>query len=110
YPLNGTHHYIFSAIPMDAQNGAIAASVYLGLDVILVVMNLLLSLRGSGLFIKQDVSLRFVWMGVILYLIVSLQGSLQALMPLNRLVHFSDWVIGHPHLAMLGFASFIAVG
>ncbi|CAN5266717.1 hypothetical protein BH10CYA1_BH10CYA1_36370 [soil metagenome] len=110
YPLNGTHHYIFSAIPMDAQSGAIAASVYLGLDVILVVANLLLSLRGSGQFIKQDVSLRFVWMGIILYLIVSLQGSLQALMPLNRLVHFSDWVIGHSHLAMLGFASFVAVG
>lgn len=110
YPLNGTHHYIFSAIPMDAQSGAIAASVYLGLDVVLVVTNLLLSLRGSGEAIKNDVSLRFVWMGVILYLIVSLQGSLQALMPLNRLVHFSDWVIGHSHLAMLGFASFIAVG
>lgn len=110
YPLNGTHHYIFSAIPMDAQSGAIAASVYLGLDVVLVVTNLLLSLRGSGEDIKNDVSLRFVWMGVILYLIVSLQGSLQALMPLNKLVHFSDWVIGHSHLAMLGFASFIAVG
>ncbi len=110
YPLNGTHHYIFSAIPMDAQSGAIAASVYLGLDVVLVVTNLLSSLRGSGESIKNDVSLRFVWMGVILYLIVSLQGSLQALMPLNRLVHFSDWVIGHSHLAMLGFASFIAVG
>ncbi|MBS1955044.1 MAG: cbb3-type cytochrome c oxidase subunit I [Cyanobacteria bacterium SZAS-4] len=110
YPLNGTHHYIFSAIPMDAQSGAIAASVYLGLDVVLVVTNLLLSLRGSGESIKNDVSLRFVWMGVILYLIVSLQGSLQALMPLNKLVHFSDWVIGHSHLAMLGFASFIAVG
>ncbi len=110
YPLNGTHHYIFSAIPMDAQSGAIAASVYLGLDVVLVVTNLLLSLRGSEQSIKNDVSLRFVWMGVILYLIVSLQGSLQALMPLNRLVHFSDWVIGHSHLAMLGFASFIAVG
>ncbi len=110
YPLNGTHHYIFSAIPMDAQKGAIVASVYLGIDVIIVVTNLLLSMRGSGQFLKQDVSLRFVWMGIILYLIVSLQGSLQALMPLNRLTHFSDWVIGHSHLAMLGFASFIAVG
>ena len=31
-------------------------------------------------------------------------------MPLNRFVHFSDWVIGHSHLAMIGFASFIALG
>ena len=31
-------------------------------------------------------------------------------MPLNRFVHFSDWVIGHSHLAMIGFASFLALG
>jgi cbb3-type cytochrome oxidase subunit 1 len=37
YPLNGTHHYVFSSIPMDAQKAAIAASAYLGMDVILVV-------------------------------------------------------------------------
>lgn len=30
YPLNGTHHYVYSAIPMSAQRGAIIASVYLG--------------------------------------------------------------------------------
>jgi len=56
------------------------------------------------------VPLRFVWFGVIAYLVVSLQGSVQALMPVNRFVHFTDWVIGHSHLAMIGFASFISLG
>lgn len=110
YPLNGTHHYVFSSIPMEAQKGAIVASVYLGADVILVVTNLLLSLRGSAGVVARDVPLRFVWFGVVAYLIVSLQGSAQAIMPVNRLVHFSDWVIGHSHLAMIGFASFLAIG
>lgn len=110
YPLNGTHHYIFSSIPMDAQKGAIVASVYLGIDVVLVVANLLLSLRGSSAVVARDVPLRFVWVGVVAYLIVSLQGSLQALMPVNRFIHFSDWVIGHAHLALIGFASFTAIG
>lgn len=110
YPLNGTHHYVYSAIPMSAQRGAIVASVYLGLDVILVVTNLLLSLRGSSAEVGADIGLRFVWVGVIAYLVVSLQGSIQALMPINRFTHFSDWVIGHSHLAMIGFASFIAAG
>lgn len=110
YPLNGTHHYVFSAIPMDAQKGAIVASVYLGMDVILVVTNLLVSLKGAGQFLKTDLPLRFVWAGTIMYLVVSIQGSLQALMPVNRLIHFSDWVIGHSHLAMLGFATFTAIG
>jgi cbb3-type cytochrome oxidase subunit 1 len=34
YPLNGTHHYVYSAIPMAAQKGAIVASAYLGMAVI----------------------------------------------------------------------------
>ncbi|HEV3263602.1 MAG TPA: cbb3-type cytochrome c oxidase subunit I, partial [Gemmataceae bacterium] len=110
YPLNGTHHFLFSSIPMEAQKGAVVASVYQGIDVILVVANLLLSLRGSGALAYRDVPLRFVWVGVVAYLIVSVQGSLQALMPVNRFVHWSDWVIGHSHLAMIGFASFTAVG
>ncbi|MGQ0736116.1 MAG: cbb3-type cytochrome c oxidase subunit I [Acidobacteriota bacterium] len=109
YPLNGTHHYVYSVIPMAAQLGAIAASTVLGLDVVIVVTNLLLSLRGSGVF-TRDVGLRFVAMSTIFYLVVSLQGSLQAQMAVNQAVHFSDWVIGHSHLAMLGFATFAAAG
>src|SRR5579864_4859697 len=110
YPFNGTHHYVYSAIPMSAQKGAIVASAYLGMDVILVVTNLLLSLRGNSDTASKDVPLRFVWFGVVAYLVVSLQGSVQALMPVNRFIHFTDWVIGHSHLAMIGFASFISLG
>jgi len=109
YPLNGTHHYIFSVIPMNAQIGAITASALLGVDVIIVVANLLLSLRGSGVF-PRDVGLRFVAMSTIFYLVVSIQGSIQAQMAVNQAIHFSDWVIGHSHLAMLGFATFAAAG
>jgi len=109
YPLNGTHHYVFSVIPMAAQTGAIAASALLGVDVIIVVTNLLLSLRGAGIF-PRDIGLRFVAMSTIFYLIVSIQGSLQAQMAINQTVHFSDWVVGHSHLAMLGFATFAAAG
>lgn len=110
YPLNGTHHYVYSAIPMDVQKAAIVASAYLGMDVILVVFNQLMSLRGEAAAVARDVPLRFVWTGVVFYLVVSLQGSMQAMMPVNRLTHFTDWVIGHSHLAMLGFATFIAIG
>jgi len=109
YPLNGTHHYVFSVIPMSAQIGAITASALLGVDVIIVVANLLLSLRGSGVF-PRDVALRFAAMSTIFYLVVSIQGSVQAQMSVNQAIHFSDWVVGHSHLAMLGFATFAAAG
>ncbi len=109
YPLNGTHHYVYSVIPMPAQAGAIAASALLGVIVVIVVANLLLSLRGAGFF-PRDPGLRFVAMSTVLYVVVSVQGSLQAQMSLNQAVHFTDWVIGHSHLAMLGFATFAALG
>jgi cbb3-type cytochrome oxidase subunit 1 len=109
YPLNGTHHYVFSVIPMSAQIGAITASTLLGADVVIVVANLLLSLRGAG-FLPRDPALRFVAMGTVFYLVVSIQGSIQAQMAVNQSIHFSDWVVGHSHLAMLGFATFAAAG
>src|SRR5258708_4618141 len=94
---------------MAAQKGAIVASAYLGMDVILVVTTLLLSLRGSSGIASKDVPLRFVWFGVVSYLVVGLQGSVQALMPVNRVIHFTDWVIGHSHLALIRFGSFCAL-
>jgi cbb3-type cytochrome oxidase subunit 1 len=109
YPLNGTHHYIFSVIPMAAQLGAIVASALLGVDVVIVVTNLFLSMRGAGL-LPRDPALRFVGTGTAFYVVVSLQGSLQAQMSVNQTVHFTDWVVGHSHMAMLGFASFAAAG
>jgi len=109
YPLNGTHHYIFSAIPMPAQIGAILASALLGVTVVIVVTNLFLSMRGAG-WIAKDPGLRYVATGTLFYLIVSVQGASQAQMAVQQAVHFSDWVVGHSHLAMLGFGSFAAAG
>lgn len=109
YPLNGTHHYIFSVIPMAAQVGAIAASALLGVVVLMVVTNLFLSMRGSGFF-PRDPGLRFISMSVVFYFLVSMQGASQAQMSLNQFVHFSDWVVGHSHLAMMGFATFASIG
>src|SRR4030088_1543484 len=68
YPLNGTPHYVYSSLPMSAQKAAIAASMFLGMDVVLVVTNLLMSMRGAAGIAARDVPLRFVWTGVIFYL------------------------------------------
>ncbi len=108
YPLNGLHHYIYSVIPMAAQTTAIIASFILGLVVVIVVSNLMLSQRGFGWFPK-NVALRFASMSVVFYLVVSLQGSWQADMTFSQKMHFTDFIIGHSHLAMLGFATFAGI-
>lgn len=111
YPLNGIHHYIFSSLPMTAQVASEVASIYQGIDVVLVVTNLLLSIPiFAAATVLEDIPLRYLWTSIVLYLIVSIQGSIQAVMPFNSYTHFTDWVIGHSHLAMIGFASFAAMG
>jgi cbb3-type cytochrome oxidase subunit 1 len=111
YPLNGIHHYVYSSLPMSAQRVSEVASIYQGIDVIIVVTNLLLSIElATAGNVQRDIPLRFIWTSVVLYLVVSLQGSVQAVMAFNRFTHFTDWVIGHSHLAMIGFASFAAMG
>ena len=108
YPLNGTHHYVYSVIPMATQTIAILASTLLGLVVVVVVSNLMLSQRGAG-WLAKDPALRFASTSVLFYLIVSLQGSAQANMGFSETIHFTDYVIGHSHLAMLGFATFASI-
>ncbi len=111
YPLNGIHHYVYSSLPMSAQHASEVASIYQGIDVIIVVANLLLSIAlAADDSLVRDIPLRFVWTSVVLYLVVSIQGSVQAVMAFNSFIHFTDWVIGHSHLAMIGFASFAAMG
>jgi cytochrome c oxidase cbb3-type subunit I/II len=111
YPLNGIHHYIYSSVPMTAQHASEVASIYQGIDVIIVVANLLLSIGiAAGGEVAHDIPLRYIWTSVVIYLVVSIQGSVQAVMAFNSYIHFTDWVIGHSHLAMIGFASFAAMG
>lgn len=110
YPLNGIHHYTFSPIPMHAQTSAIAASVAMGLTVVIVVVNLYASLRGSARMVVTYLPLRFVWMALFFYILVSLQGAYQAGMPVQEVIHFTDWVIAHSHMAMAGFATFMVFG
>ena len=48
--------------------------------------------------------------GVVMYTLASIQGSFQALRDANMFTHFSQWPVGHAHLALLGGFGFLAVG
>ena len=46
--------------------------------------------------------------GTVFYLLVCIQGPTQALRALNAITHFTDWVIGHAHMALFGTFTFFA--
>jgi cbb3-type cytochrome oxidase subunit 1 len=48
--------------------------------------------------------------GTIFYFITCVQGPFQSIQGFNRLIHFTNWIVGHAHLALLGTFSFWAMG
>lgn len=110
YPLNGVHHYLWSPIPMFAQYGAVVATVGVEIVVATVFINFLATLRGSTGAIVSSVPLRFIYTGIVFYMITCLQCSYQVLLSVQKIIHFTDWVVGHAHLVMFGVFGFWIFG
>jgi cbb3-type cytochrome oxidase subunit 1 len=75
-----------------------------------VLFNLWLTPRGRTGFLWNDPGGRFVFVGSIWYLITCIQGPIQSLPSVQTITHFSNWTIGHAHIAVVGFAAFSAIG
>ncbi len=106
YPLGGSHHYLFSPIPWWAQIIVVPLSVMMVVVVFTVVYNFFATMKGSWNMVIESVPLRFLTIGTIFYMITCTQGPMQALFSLQKVIHFSDWVVGHAHIALLGTFSF----
>ncbi len=108
YIWNGAHHMIYGPIPYWLQTVATIFSFLLFVPVLSAVTNFFGTIRGEWHQLRTNVPLKFIIAGTIFYLLVSTQGSFQALRALNAVTHFTDWVIGHSHMAMFGFVTFYA--
>jgi cytochrome c oxidase cbb3-type subunit 1 len=69
-----------------------------------------MTVAGRFATLKHSPTLRFVVLGAMLYTLVSLQGTLEALPFFNRLVHFTQYKVAHAHLGLYGFFSMIMFG
>ncbi len=106
YIWNGAHHMIYGPIPYWLQTVATIFSFLLFIPVLSAVTNFFGTVRGEWHQLRTNVPLKFIVAGTIFYLLVSTQGSFQALRALNAVTHFTDWVIGHSHMALFGFVTF----
>lgn len=110
YAPTGTHHLLQAPVPAWQKVVAASHSVVLIFTVYVFLTNVWLTLRGRMGRIEQSITLKYIFAGTIFYFIVSTQGSLQSLMVVQRLTHFTQWVPAHAHIGLLGFAGFVAVG
>src|SRR4030066_775701 len=78
--------------------------------VMTVLINLWLTMKGRLGNIHSDIGGKFVFAGTVWYLLTCLQGPLQSLPSVQRLTHFTNWVIAHAHMGLLGFSGMITLG
>lgn len=106
----GAHHLEWAPIPYWLRTIAIAESIGMVLPVAAFMMNIYMTMRGNWNRFFSSIPLRFVITGWIAYFLVSYQGSHEALRGINLLTHFTQYVPGHAHLALLFFAASVIMG
>lgn len=104
YPLQGIHHFLYTPIPMFLQYGAVISTIAVEFVVATVVINFLGTAWGERAAMT-NLPLRWFYTGMIFYFITCLQCSLQVTLTFQKLIHFTDWVVGHAHLVMFGVFS-----
>jgi cytochrome c oxidase cbb3-type subunit 1 len=110
YPMQGLHHFMWSPIPMHVQYSAVVATIGIEVVVTSVLANFLLTLRGKGDLLRTNYPIRWFYTGMIFYWITCFQCAIQGTLTVQKLIHFTDWVVGHAHLVMFGVFSFWLIG
>ena len=106
----GAHHLLWAPVPGWLKTIAIAESIGMILPVVAFMMNILMTMRGNWNRIFRSIPLRFILTGWMAYILVSYQGSHQALRTINLLTHFTQYVPGHAHLSLLFFSASVIMG
>ncbi len=106
----GGHHLEWAPIPYWLKSIAVAESIGMILVVVAFMSNIWLTVRGAWNKVFTSIPLRFTFVGFVAYVLVSYQGSHQALRSINLLTHFTQYVPGHAHLSLLFFGASVVIG
>jgi cytochrome c oxidase cbb3-type subunit 1 len=106
----GTHHLLQVPVPTWLKVVAIVDSIAMVIPVMAFLINIWYTARGKLGAIHADIAGKFIFTGTIWYFFVSIQGSIMALPQVQRITHFNNWVVGHAHIGVIGFAGMIALG
>ena len=107
YAPTGTHHILQSPVPEWLKALAVVFSVALVIPVITVLTNFFMTMKGNWWQLANNLPLRFILTGAFFYLVTCIQGPFQATRSINWYLHFTQWVPGHAHAALLGaFSNF----
>lgn len=105
-PPSSLHHLLYEDAPVNMfwKLAGEWTSVGMLIPTFIWFYIIIVSIRSS----KKSLGVpgKFVITTMIFYVMNCLQGSSQSIRFINDFVHGSQWVVGHAHLALLGFISF----
>src|SRR6185369_279026 len=105
YPLQGIHYFLYTPIPMFLQYSAVIATIAVELVVLTVIVNFHFTLAGRESALINNLPIRWFFTGMVFYVTTCFQCALQVTLTFQKLIHFTDWVVGHAHLVMFGVFS-----
>lgn len=106
----GHHHLLQAPIPGWLKTFATVNSIMLLVPVFAFVSNIWLTMRGNWDKFVTNLPLRFTMTGFIFYVLVNVQGSFMAVPAFNRLIHFTNFIVAHAYLALLGAFTILGMG
>jgi len=103
----GPHHLLYTTLPDWAQSLGVAFSIMLIAPSWGGMINGLLTLRGAWDKVRDDVTLKFMVVGITAYGMATFEGPMLSLKQVNGFAHFTDWIIAHVHVGALGWNGFL---
>ena len=106
----GGHHLIGGPVPQWMVTLSIVQSMMMIIPVAAFTVNQYQTLQGRLAALRYSPTLRFIGVGGLMYTASSVQGSFEALRSVNAVTHFTHYTVGHAHLGLYGFVSFVFFG
>ncbi|GAM55528.1 cytochrome c oxidase subunit ccoN [Vibrio ishigakensis] len=103
YTWAGTHHLVYSSVPVWLQNIGVVMSLILWLPSWAGAFNSGMTLWQNKEKLKTDYIMLFFFSAVLYYCLATFEGPLLAIRWFNMIAHNSEWVIGHVHSGALGW-------
>jgi cytochrome c oxidase cbb3-type subunit 1 len=110
YSQVGGHHLIGGPVPSWFITLSVTQSVMMVIPVVALFINQYYTLKGNWRALVHSPTLRFIVFGLIMYILSSIQGSMEALRSVNTITHFTHFTVAHAHLGLYGFFTMVMFG
>ncbi len=106
YPMVGVCLFLYRPNSTVLKFSAMAATGAISLVVLSVIVNFFATMRHRAAAFWSSMPLRWFTLGMVFYVVVCVQSAWQSTLAVKTITHFTDWVVGHAHVAMLGVFGF----